>query len=144
VAAAASARPLVHDTVVYLQLLRRGERLLSRPSERIYVSAVVLAELYAGARTSTEARTIDALGLAAARTGRLLVPNTDDWQLAGQLLERRGRLEGRLEIRDHLADLLIVLSASQVGARVATLNVRHFEAWAALARRAGRNVVVAA
>ena len=74
----------------------------------------------------------------------MLVPDADDWRRAGHLLEQRGRLEGRLELRDHLADVLIVLSASRVRAQIVTTNVRHFKAWAALARRSGWDVVVAA
>jgi predicted nucleic acid-binding protein len=143
--AAASRRWLVHDTSVYVRLLHRGgERLLSGPAGRVYVSTVVIAELHAGSRSPREARWISDYADAAARIGRLLVPDADDWRLAGQLVERRSRIEGRLAVRDHLADILVVLSASRVQAQVVTTNARHFEVWAMLARRAGRDVVIAA
>jgi len=41
-------------------------------------------------------------------------------------------------------DMLIVLSAAQIGATVVTANVDHLGVWAALARRAGRDVHVRA
>lgn len=142
--AAASARPVVLDTTVLIARLRRGAPLVSRATRRGYVSVVALAEVLAGARSRREAQECAAYEAAAVLTGRLLVPNAADWHTAGQLLERRGRLEGALHPRDHLADLLIVLSAAQIGGCVLTRNVSHLEAWARLARRSGRDVVVAA
>jgi hypothetical protein len=44
--------------------------------------------------------------------------------------------------RDHLSDVLLVLSAAQVNGTVLTANLRHLVVWASLARRAGRDVRV--
>jgi hypothetical protein len=65
------------------------------------------------------------------------VPEFEDWTTAGRLINRRGRLEGTLRPRDHLADLLIVLGAARIEGEVLTANVDHMEAWAELARPRG-------
>jgi len=72
----------------------------------------------------------------------LLTPSHDEWAQAGRLMARRIRLQGDLRPRDHLADLLILLCAARLNGAVVTANVRHFEAWATLAVRAGSDVTV--
>ena len=64
--------------------------------------------------------------------------------MAGTLLSRRARLYGAVRPRDHLADLLILLSAARIEGEVWTANIGHFEMWADLARRGGLDVTVAA
>lgn len=76
------------------------------------------------------------------RANRLLTPEAGDWSLAGRLLARRARLRGALRLRDHIADVLILVSAARLRGAVSTSNVRHFEAWAQLARAGGLDVVV--
>ena len=75
---------------------------------------------------------------------RLLVPTADEWVVAGTLLARRARLYGAVRPRDHLPDVLIVVSAARIGGEILTANARDFEAWAELARRAGLDVSVKA
>jgi hypothetical protein len=87
-----------------------------------------------------EKRALDRFVGSFAGRGRLIVPRHEDWVLVGVLLARRRRLAGDLVARDHLADVLLVLSASQVNGTVLTANVRHLMVWASLARRAGRDV----
>jgi hypothetical protein len=72
------------------------------------------------------------------------VPTLDEWMQAGTLIARRIRLQGLLRPRDHLADVLIVVSAARLTGDIVTANRRHFEAWTALARRAGLDVALAA
>jgi hypothetical protein len=76
------------------------------------------------------------------RADRLLTPNDDDWIRAGRLIARRVRLHGTLRPRDHLADVLILLSAARLRGVVVTANLRHFEAWGHLAVSAGLDVLV--
>jgi len=97
-------------------------------------------ELYAGTRDQQEKRALDEFVGGFARRGRVLTATQEDHTLAGVMLARRRRIAGELQVRDHLVDVLIVLCASQVGGTVLTNNVRHLETWAALARRAGRDV----
>jgi hypothetical protein len=78
------------------------------------------------------------------RIDRLLTPDHEDWTRAGRLIARRIRLQGDLRPRDHLADVLILVSAARVDGCVVTANLRHFEAWRRLAVAAGLDVTVRA
>ena len=109
---------------------------------QVWLSSVVACELLAGTRSSGEAQLIDRLVRGARGRERLLVPTIEDWSAAGRLLARRGRLSGALRPRDHLADVLIVVSAGRIGGEVLTANLAHHHAWADLARRTGLDVRV--
>jgi predicted nucleic acid-binding protein len=76
------------------------------------------------------------------RRDRLLTPDDEDWIRAGRLIARQIRLHGTLRPRDHLADVLILISAARLGGVVVTANLRHFEAWRRLAVAAGLDVMV--
>ena len=78
------------------------------------------------------------------RRGQLLTPTLDEWSLAGRLMARRIRMQGALRPRDHLADVLILVSAARLNGTVLTANVRHFGPWAQIAARAGLDVSVTA
>ena len=58
------------------------------------------------------------------------------------MLARYVRLHGPLRPRDHLADVLILVTAARVGATVVTLNVRHFDMWGRQAQASGLDVTV--
>jgi predicted nucleic acid-binding protein len=140
------ARDEVLDTSVIVQIIRAPsawpalrQRLLGGGT---YLSAVTIAELYAGTRSRQEALQIQHLADGMERIRRMLTPSHDEWAQAGRLMAWRIRLQGDLRPRDHLADLLILLSAARLNGAVVTANVRHFEAWARLAVRAGLDVAV--
>ena len=138
------ARPVVPDTTAFVGAIRAARLSFFEDimRGRVWVCSVVLCELLAGTRTPDEARQLDRLAAGARRADRLLVPTHEEWEAAGRLLARRVRLHGALQPRDHLADALILLAAARLQGEVVTANVRHFEAWAILARRAGYDVVV--
>lgn len=140
------ARPEVADTSAFIRFLRtgRGESILRRgiSSERLWLSSVVAAELYAGTRSREEARVLDRIMEGFRRIDRVLDPTARDWVQAGRLLSRRARLAGDFRPRDHLADVLILVSAARLHATVQTHNLRHFKVWEELARDAGLDVVV--
>jgi predicted nucleic acid-binding protein len=140
------ARPLVPDTTAFIAAIRQARRPFFEAVLRgqVWLSTVVVCELYAGTRSQQEARLLDQLVHGAHARGRLLVPGPEDWVQAGRLLARRARLRGALRPRDHLADVLIVISAGRLAGEVLTANRTHFDAWAELARRGGSDVVVAA
>ena len=142
------ARPEVPDTTVFIQFFRssRGETELFRAiaGGQLWLSSVVIAELYAGTRSPDDARLLDRVVTVMRRIERILTPTDEDWIKAGRLIGRRIRLAGALRPRDHLADVIILVSAAYLGGKVLTANVRHYEAWADLARSAGMDVMVEA
>jgi hypothetical protein len=76
------------------------------------------------------------------RIGRILTPTAGEWRTAGRLLARKVRLSGPLRPRDHLADVLILVSAARVGGTVLITNVHHFQMWAEHATAGGLDVTV--
>ncbi|MGH2369424.1 MAG: type II toxin-antitoxin system VapC family toxin [Chloroflexota bacterium] len=140
------ARPEVPDTSVLIHISRRRGAwpLLNRAiaSRRVWLSAVAIAELYAGTRSREDGMLLDRISAAAQRSGRILTPTPSDWALAGRLIARHVRLRGPVRPRDHLADVLILVSAARLGGTVVTANVRHFQVWAGLATSAGLDVAV--
>lgn len=140
------ARPEIHDTSALLDAVRRPDRwpplLRSLQSGQLWMSSVVLAELYAGTRSPEDRSILDRIVMAMRRIDRILTPDDGDWIRAGRLLARRVRLHGDVRPRDHLADVLILTSAARLGGCVVTANLRHFEAWHRLAVAAGLDVTV--
>jgi predicted nucleic acid-binding protein len=93
----------------------------------VWLSSVVLEELYAGAGDRGQP-VVERLERGFDRAKRVLVPNLSDWTEAGQVLSRlaskydyeqigRGRLTN---------DALIAMSAARLGITVITMNERDF------------------
>lgn len=126
--------------------MRRPERwpalFRSLLTGRLWLSSVVAAELYAGTRSADDAAILDRILAAMLRVDRVLTPTASDWVRVGRLIARRIRLHGSLRPRDHLADVLILVSAARLNGAVITANLRHFEAWARLAAASGLDVEV--
>ena len=139
------ARPLIPDTPVFVAATRDSPGALSGlfSAGQIWLSSVVACELYAGTHSPRERQLLALLVRGARQQQRLLIPTLDDWLLAGTLIARRTRLEGSIRARDHLADLLIIVSAARIGGEIQTANRRHFEAWIRVARRSGLDVTLA-
>jgi predicted nucleic acid-binding protein len=120
------------DTSVYVTALRRGnEGVLSirrlGSGSVVWLSAVVLEELYAGAGDRGR-HVVERLERDFDRAQRILVPNLNDWTQAGRVLSRLGAKydyeqigQGRLT-----NDALIATSAGRLGIRVMTTNERDF------------------
>jgi predicted nucleic acid-binding protein len=140
------ARAEVPDTSVFIHVIRQPrawpafQRFLA--SGNIWLSSVVAAELYAGTRAADDALKVNRIVATMQRFDRLVTPTHEEWGRAGRLIGRRTRLQGALRPRDHLADVLILLSAARLHGTVITSNMRHFEDWARLASAAGLDVEV--
>ena len=65
-----------------------------------------------------------------------------DWVRGGQVIRRYRQLYGSVQPREHLNDVLILLSGAAAGAVVVTENAKPFARWAALLRRMGSKVNV--
>lgn len=126
-------RPVLFDSSVYITALRMGEgaalRLRRLAGEGpIWLSAVVLEGLYAGANVSGR-RAVERLERDFDKARRILVPNLNDWTQTGKALARLAARhdferigQGRLT-----NDSLIAASAGRLGIAVITANVRDFE-----------------
>jgi|SRR5208282_2415130 len=125
-------RAALFDSSVYISGIHRGDdailaqRRLS-PDTLLWLSSVVLEELYAGAwgqmRDSVERLEHDF-----ERAKRILVPNLGDWTEVGRVLARVAAKYGYEKIgQGRLTnDALIAMSAARIGARVLTVNERDF------------------
>jgi predicted nucleic acid-binding protein len=120
---------LILDTNVYIGWLNHGlhEALVIGPGLVRYLSSVVLMELRAGAATLRARLLLGQLVRAHAVSGRLVAPSSVGFDEAGLVL-RALRLAGR-EIRHAslVSDVLIALTARQLGATVCTGDVEDFE-----------------
>jgi predicted nucleic acid-binding protein len=99
-----------------------------RRSAPIWVSSVVLEELYAGA-DAAGTKLIEKLGRDFERARRVLVPNLSDWAQTGRILATIGANYGYERIgQGRLTnDALIAASAARCGITVLTANARDFE-----------------
>ncbi len=125
---------ILFDTSVYITALRRGESsLLERRrssltrdggSRPLWVSAVVLTELYVGAPEKGARQQLLRLERTFTTLNRLLVPIQQDWSLAGQVLAQLGAKYGYEQIgRTRLVhDALIAMSAARRGITIITYN----------------------
>jgi predicted nucleic acid-binding protein len=125
-------QPALFDSSIYITALQRenGSVLALRrfaTDAPLWLSAVVLEELYAGA-AERDRQVVERLERDFDRAKRILVPNLSDWTQAGRVLARlaakyhyerigRGRLTN---------DALIAMSAGRLGIRVITANERDF------------------
>src|SRR5688500_7863423 len=111
-------RPEVFDTSVLIPFFvadrYAAEVHASVRGERMYLASLVALELYAGTRDVAEKRYLDRFAASFARRDLVVGPNHEDYVLAGMLLARRRRLTGSLDVRAHLVDVLIVLSAARI------------------------------
>lgn len=113
-------KPLLLDTDILVDFLRghpKAVAFVRAHSEKIVLSTIVVAELYAGAKDDEEARVLDAL-LSLFR----VVPVTEELAKAG------GRFK-QVYHKSHglgLADALIAATAEAENAELKTLNVKHF------------------
>ncbi len=138
---------VVPDTGIWVSLVRRGSvegRLRSALRGRtVYLCCVVVYELYKGCQTEDDRQDIDSIRLAFEQSKRLTEPTFHSWYEAANVLSRYSRAHGAVNWQDHLMDVLILLCAVQLRARVLTLDVEDFERWNQLLP-AGRRVRVEA
>jgi predicted nucleic acid-binding protein len=125
-------KPVLFDTSVYITSLRRGADPVMKtrnlePGSPLWLSAVVLEELYAGAdavgrkKLTRFERDFD-------KVGRLLVPALSDWARTGDVLAQIGSKYGyeQIGLGRLTNDTLIGASASRLGITLLTINKRDF------------------
>jgi predicted nucleic acid-binding protein len=121
---------LLLDTNLYVGWLAQGlyESLVVGPGFVRYLSAVVQMELRVGAVTRQARRLLDQLVRAHVTSARLVAPPAPVFDEAGRVL-RALRVAGR-EVRQAslVNDVLIALTARQMGATLYTADAGDFEA----------------
>jgi predicted nucleic acid-binding protein len=123
---------ILFDSSVYIGAFR-GDRDAGLIFERwrrkapIWVSSVVLEELYAGADAAS-GRLIGKLEKDFEKARRVLVPNLSDWTQTGRILAKLGAKYGfeRIGQGRLTNDALIAASAARSGVEVITSNARDF------------------
>lgn len=102
------------------------------------MSAVVIQELAAGALDKSHLQELDRVRRAYEKEGRLLVPNGEDWWLAGKVLNSllrgmKSKREGRIpklpapEKQRIIRDVLIARTVRRAGAVLVTDNTSDFK-----------------
>lgn len=125
-------QPALFDTSIYISALRRPDaaalalRRLAADAP-LWLSAVVLEELYAGAG-NRERRAVERLERNFERARRIVVPSLADWAETGRVLARLAAKYNYEQIgRGRLTnDALIAVSAGRLGIRVITANERDY------------------
>ena len=131
---AAGSRKLVLDTNCFIDASRTEAgadafaAFCARAAPRLYLSAVVAAELRAGAGNAKERRTLERRVLSPyVRRRRLLNPSAAAWEALGATLARLVEDEGLVlaDIRkSFMFDILVAWSCREVGAVLVSRNMK--------------------
>ena len=130
---------ILFDTSVYISALRQGDasifslRRAARAGEQqtrpLWLSVVVLEELYVGAVNAQARRDLQRVEHEFLKLGRLLVPSRHDWTSAGQILSKLGQkygfnLVGKARLTN---DAVIAMSVASHGFTIQTKNPGDFQ-----------------
>lgn len=133
----AALRKYVLDTNCFVDAARSEpaaaayEAFVARAAPGLWLSAVVAAELRAGARTARARRVLERQVLGPyLRRGRVLTPSAANWEALGTALATLGTREG-LDLkqvpRSFVFDVLIAHSCREAGAVLVSANARDME-----------------
>ncbi len=113
-------------SILSLRRAARGGETQTRP---LWLSMVVLEELYVGAVDAKALKTFERMEREFVKVGRLLVPARREWSLAGQVLCQLGLKYGFDQVgRARLVnDALIAMSAANHGLTVLTKNPGDYQ-----------------
>jgi len=131
---------ILFDTSVYINALRRSDSVIfSRrrasaaageiESQALWLSAVVLEELYVGALNGKLKKLLNKFEKDFDKVNRLLVPNQNDWATCGQVLSKIGEKHGFESVKKARLtnDCLIAMTCAGRGLTVITHNAEDFK-----------------
>ena len=123
---------VLFDASIYVDSLRSQDQALIQkrtvvPGTVLWLSSVVLEELYAGSKRKPT-RIVEKLERDFKAVGRILTPDLGDWVGAGRILAKIGAKHGFDHVgRSRLTnDTLIAVSAARFGIRVLTANAKDY------------------
>ncbi len=110
----------------YAELDQQLTYLDKRP---VYLSSVVLEELYVGATNPRVVKQVASIERQFKNVNRLIVPNLTDWVTTGQILSKIGHKYGfeLVKLSRMTNDCLIAVSARRLGVSVVTLDAADFQ-----------------
>lgn len=123
---------VILDTSIYIPFISEGVTHpileLEESIPIIYMSAVVIEELYAGAHDRKTIKLLDKLYNTFQSLDRLVAPDAQDWQQTGKIIARLGRKYGfeKRFLSRITNDVLIAITARKIGAVVITRNKKDF------------------
>lgn len=125
---------VIFDTSIYLPFINdgiaypTGNLKVDLGKQMLYMSGVVIEELYAGAFDIPSIKLLDTLYKTFKSLNRLLIPEAADWQRTGNIIAKIGKKYGFEDIflSKITNDVLIAVSARRIGAIVITNNVKDF------------------
>lgn len=133
------AAGVAFDTSIYIRALRRnGSEILNRRNtsrqnpnvfQPIWLSAVVLEELYVGASSKSAVKILTRFEKDFTNINRLFVPNQTDWTMTGQILNRIGEkygfeIVGKARLTN---DALLATGVARMGLTLITANAKDFK-----------------
>lgn len=130
---------ILFDTSVYISAVRQGNtsiftlrraaRKEGEQSRPLWLSAVVLEELYVGAQDKRTQKLLVRLENDFEKMKRVLVPLQSDWTACGQVLAQVGEKYGYEKVgRTRMTnDALIAMTAARNGFTVLTKNAADFK-----------------
>lgn len=122
----------IFDTSIYIRALRQGNTdiLRQKQSENfpLWLSAVVMEELYIGASDRKLLKIFTRFEDDFTKVSRFLVPNQGDWSSAGQVLNKIGEKYGFDKVgKARLTnDAVLAMSVARTGLKLLTANAKDF------------------
>ncbi len=125
---------LLLDASIYIPFINHGiahptiELELPQGQPLIYMSAVVMEELYAGALDIPSIKLLDKMYDTFSNMNRLISPDGADWQKTGKVVAQLGKKYGFEEIflSRITNDVLLAASARKIGGAIVTNNLKDF------------------
>lgn len=121
---------VILDTNIYISWIRESKHpdLLLNPYTQKYLSAVVLMELWAGAKTKASSRIIDKLQNPYIKARRIVTLKTYDFIKAGQIIsDMPDNYKNKIKMAGFTQDIYIALTAITIGATLYTENKKDFQ-----------------
>ena len=121
---------VMFDTNIYISFIRNRSHSaeLQRRGTVKYLSAIVLMELWAGARTRKAERLLSQLQKPYETAQRIVILNSEHYITVGQLFsDLAPRYRELCKRSDFVNDVQIAVTALSIGATLYTENITHFD-----------------